>query len=164
MTASRARVRPHWVGNQVQRSRPRPAHAFRDAQRQDRLEPERRSDGTPRPDAQHPTYAVYERVRWHPGYLKLARGSQFQILLAQLCPQLDGAVMRGLCSGDHGCTYPTLIEFTQRGDRGSAGAGNSLARQGRMVAGLARSEEHTSELQSRGHLVCRLLLEKKKMN
>src|SRR5690554_5133490 len=27
---------------------------------------------------------------------------------------------------------------------------------------LARSEEHTSELQSRPHLVCRLLLEKKK--
>src|SRR5437870_8248943 len=32
-----------------------------------------------------------------------------------------------------------------------------------VVAG-ARSEEHTSELQSRGHLVCRLLLEKKKNN
>src|SRR5690625_6173019 len=28
----------------------------------------------------------------------------------------------------------------------------------------SRSEEHTSELQSRGHLVCRLLLEKKKMH
>src|SRR5690625_5759594 len=27
---------------------------------------------------------------------------------------------------------------------------------------LKRSEEHTSELQSRGHVVCRLLLEKKK--
>src|SRR5439155_9396390 len=27
---------------------------------------------------------------------------------------------------------------------------------------MKRSEEHTSELQSRGHLVCRLLLEKKK--
>src|SRR5690625_5697007 len=27
---------------------------------------------------------------------------------------------------------------------------------------IGRSEEHTSELQSRGHLVCRLLLEKKK--
>src|SRR5690625_5930464 len=26
---------------------------------------------------------------------------------------------------------------------------------------VSRSEEHTSELQSRGHLVCRLLLEKK---
>src|SRR5439155_15328352 len=32
--------------------------------------------------------------------------------------------------------------------------------QGRMAE--LRSEEHTSELQSRGHLVCRLLLEKKK--
>src|SRR5439155_25255220 len=31
---------------------------------------------------------------------------------------------------------------------------------GRILDG--RSEEHTSELQSRGHLVCRLLLEKKK--
>src|SRR5439155_12409480 len=29
-------------------------------------------------------------------------------------------------------------------------------------SGVERSEEHTSELQSRGHLVCRLLLEKKK--
>src|SRR5258708_32594888 len=29
---------------------------------------------------------------------------------------------------------------------------------------LTRSEEHTSELQSPDHLVCRLLLEKKKMN
>src|SRR3989449_3979346 len=32
----------------------------------------------------------------------------------------------------------------------------------RRVRALARSEEHTSELQSRLHLVCRLLLEKKK--
>src|SRR3712207_8016454 len=30
--------------------------------------------------------------------------------------------------------------------------------------GFARSEEHTSELQSRQYLVCRLLLEKKKKN
>src|SRR5690625_5466704 len=28
---------------------------------------------------------------------------------------------------------------------------------------IPRSEEHTSELQSRGHLVCRLLLEKKEL-
>src|SRR5687768_18279781 len=34
--------------------------------------------------------------------------------------------------------------------------------QGRFFPVLARSEEHTSELQSRLHLVCRLLLEKKK--
>src|SRR5437870_9735697 len=31
-------------------------------------------------------------------------------------------------------------------------------------ASPARSEEHTSGLQSRGHLVCRLLLEKKKIS
>src|SRR5207253_4504734 len=31
----------------------------------------------------------------------------------------------------------------------------------RQVRAGKRSEEHTSELQSRGHLVCRLLLEKK---
>src|SRR3989449_6137497 len=31
------------------------------------------------------------------------------------------------------------------------------------LAGKTRSEEHTSELQSRLHLVCRLLLEKKKI-
>src|SRR5690625_6858625 len=32
----------------------------------------------------------------------------------------------------------------------------------RAFTGKYRSEEHTSELQSRGHIVCRLLLEKKK--
>src|SRR2546422_1839634 len=37
-------------------------------------------------------------------------------------------------------------------------------RRGRRRRGTARSEEHTSELQSRLHLVCRLLLEKKKNN
>src|SRR5690625_6840847 len=35
---------------------------------------------------------------------------------------------------------------------------------GKVWTPLARSEEHTSELQSRGHLVCRLLLEKKNKN
>src|SRR5207253_10649167 len=42
---------------------------------------------------------------------------------------------------------------------------NATARQLEVAEHLAidpRSEEHTSELQSRGHLVCRLLLEKKK--
>src|SRR5690606_41526361 len=36
--------------------------------------------------------------------------------------------------------------------------------QGRKMATATRSEEHTSELQSRENLVCRLLLEKKKHN
>src|SRR5690554_7175185 len=34
----------------------------------------------------------------------------------------------------------------------------------RYTPSCSRSEEHTSELQSRPHLVCRLLLEKKKKN
>src|SRR3712207_6901162 len=37
-----------------------------------------------------------------------------------------------------------------------------LTYRGALEAGSVRSEEHTSELQSRQYLVCRLLLEKKK--
>src|SRR3712207_7818700 len=44
-----------------------------------------------------------------------------------------------------------------RGARGGPAAG-------RGGDGGRRSEEHTSELQSRQYLVCRLLLEKKKIN
>src|SRR5690625_7031069 len=39
---------------------------------------------------------------------------------------------------------------------------NQLYIEPQIFAWFQRSEEHTSELQSRGHLVCRLLLEKKK--
>src|SRR3712207_3523763 len=41
-------------------------------------------------------------------------------------------------------------------------AGDTQTAQRRGNLGLPRSEEHTSELQSRQYLVCRLLLEKKK--
>src|SRR5439155_23801022 len=41
-------------------------------------------------------------------------------------------------------------------------AGPAISQPSRLIAGPARSEEHTAELQSRGQLVCRLLLEKKK--
>src|SRR5205809_1682101 len=44
----------------------------------------------------------------------------------------------------------------QRGDARGRGSGHA-------ALGAGRSEEHTSELQSRLHLVCRLLLEKKKI-
>src|SRR2546422_4772539 len=42
------------------------------------------------------------------------------------------------------------------------GALVQLGRPAGEIRGAPRSEEHTSELQSRLHLVCRLLLEKKK--
>src|SRR2546430_3413159 len=40
--------------------------------------------------------------------------------------------------------------------------GSSGPKRSRITSALARSEEHTSELQSQSNLVCRLLLEKKK--
>src|SRR3712207_8472856 len=40
----------------------------------------------------------------------------------------------------------------------------SVMQIGRLTSMSHRSEEHTSELQSRQYLVCRLLLEKKKTN
>src|SRR5438093_9620128 len=46
--------------------------------------------------------------------------------------------------------------------RGSPVAQCAKAEPGATPGGLARSEEHTSELQSLTNLVCRLLLEKKK--
>src|SRR5438552_10004072 len=45
-------------------------------------------------------------------------------------------------------------------DRASVGR---VSRGRRARAAIGRSEEHTSELQSPDHLVCRLLLEKKKI-
>src|SRR2546429_3357918 len=44
------------------------------------------------------------------------------------------------------------------------GAAQSVFAMGGIFANNVRSEEHTSELQSRLHLVCRLLLEKKNFN
>src|SRR2546422_6139383 len=62
--------------------------------------------------------------------------------------------------------YTTLFRSLPRrtGARGRArpAASGVPRRHGRRPAHGARSEEHTSELQSRLHLVCRLLLEKKK--
>src|SRR5690349_22879363 len=50
--------------------------------------------------------------------------------------------------------------------KGGVGRSMALANVAELMAqrGLRRSEEHTSELQSRRDLVCRLLLEKKKKN
>src|SRR4051812_49861670 len=64
--------------------------------------------------------------------------------------------------------YTTLFRSDQ-GCRRAAGArlshrdfsGRHRACSGAYAAGLLRSEEHTSELQSHVNLVCRLLLEKK---
>src|SRR5437870_10349291 len=57
--------------------------------------------------------------------------------------------------------YTTLFRSLRPGFKHRTEARDQGGQEGRR-AGKLRSEEHTSELQSRGHLVCRLLLEKKK--
>src|SRR5690625_5468246 len=61
-------------------------------------------------------------------------------------------VLTGILAGGH-----VLLEDLP-------GLGKTLAARSFAQALGLRSEEHTSELQSRGHLVCRLLLEKKNEN
>src|SRR2546422_4053649 len=67
--------------------------------------------------------------------------------------------------------YTTLFRSCRRDERGTRDDCQGSAPQRSepltpdiSVATGSRSEEHTSELQSRLHLVCRLLLEKKKKN
>src|SRR3712207_7230166 len=59
--------------------------------------------------------------------------------------------------------FPYTTLFRSRVRR-SCGTGTEDMRDLRELVGADRSEEHTSELQSRQYLVCRLLLEKKKNN
>src|SRR2546422_8532758 len=63
-----------------------------------------------------------------------------------LAPMGDAESLRSLVKRDkkHSGLYQVLLDVRN------------------AAAGILRSEEHTSELQSRLHLVCRLLLEKKK--
>src|SRR5215813_15191317 len=56
--------------------------------------------------------------------------------------------------------FPYTTLFRSRPPHPSARPGAALG----SGDGRPRSEEHTSELQSRPHLVCRLLLEKKKQH
>src|SRR5947208_16629569 len=56
--------------------------------------------------------------------------------------------------------YTTLFRSVDRQGAGAAAA--VVGREGVLALLIDRSEEHTSELQSPDHLVCRLLLEKKK--
>src|SRR5699024_8044234 len=108
------------------------------------------------------------------GHLDTAVGACFADAVQALLRQSDiaahavraigshGQTLRHRSGGDHPCTLQlgnpwliaercgidTVADF-RRADMAAAGQG-------------ARSEEHTSELQSRFDLVCRLLLEKKK--
>src|SRR5205823_13759835 len=68
--------------------------------------------------------------------------------------------------------HPAVLRLVAEVGRAGEAAGKSVGICGEAAAdpalavvlvGLGRSEEHTSELQSLAYLVCRLLLEKKKV-
>src|SRR2546430_6940878 len=61
---------------------------------------------------------------------------------------------RVLLAADHACGAGMLVQKLPDGDAGDPEE---------IAAVWERSEEHTSELQSQSNLVCRLLLEKKKI-
>src|SRR3712207_7529943 len=80
--------------------------------------------------------------------------SQRQHLLRSALPDARAQSDDLARSGLHGVAVPGLPRSE----------GVNLSGRERTGHERRRSEEHTSELQSRQYLVCRLLLEKKKMN
>src|SRR3712207_8996267 len=88
--------------------------------------------------------------------------------------RMGGNISLRLARAGHRCVvFDRNQDAVQRYARGGAQAASSLADLVRKLeapravwvmlpAGQTRSEEHTSELQSRQYLVCRLLLEKKR--
>src|SRR5439155_18867140 len=81
---------------------------------------------------------------------------QFRRLNARLGvkPFAHSPVKENVGDGNH--AHPLMMRHEGPHDRKPGSLGQTAA------GVIERSEEHTSELQSRGHLVCGLLLEKKK--
>src|SRR3712207_7240523 len=69
-------------------------------------------------------------------------------------------ISRGRCSS---ASASSAVSKNEPGCAGSAKCASARSRI-RSASSSHRSEEHTSELQSRQYLVCRLLLEKKKIH
>src|SRR3712207_6939475 len=79
----------------------------------------------------------------HGGEVASGKGSSAKFALTAAFSEVRSCVLLAVCEGD--------VDDA----RGVLGFAEDLE-------GYPRSEEHTSELQSRQYLVCRLLLEKKK--
>src|SRR2546422_7787554 len=76
----------------------------------------------------------------------------------------DGHVAIGLevARRLHAAFLPGSVKLAFQPAEEISNGAEAMIRDGVLDAPTVRSEEHTSELQSRLHLVCRLLLEKKK--
>src|SRR6266702_2296544 len=92
------------------------------------------------------------------GAFKLRGGLVYLDELRRIQPQIRGVITA--TRGNHGQSIAYAASRLGLAATIVVPHGNSVEKNRAME----RSEEHTSELQSRGHLVCRLLLEKKKHN
>src|SRR5690625_5409162 len=70
--------------------------------------------------------------------------------------RLIAAVCDEILAGELDDEFPLVVFQTGSGTQSNMNVNEVISNR----ASVLRSEEHTSELQSRGHLVCRLLLEK----
>src|SRR5207253_2931388 len=97
--------------------------------------------------------------RQHPASGRAIRQMMFRTVNTQwLFSSLSISTRNPFTSNGSSCwRTPTDILFI-----GKVAASLNTASASSLSRSQGRSEEHTSELQSRGHLVCRLLLEKKK--
>src|SRR5690554_7768135 len=87
-------------------------------------------------------------------------GGSHGFVVGHITPEAyEGGVIGLLQNGDRIC-----IDITQNSITVDLSDEELADRRKNWKRPEGRSEEHTSELQSRPHLVCRLLLEKKKKN
>src|SRR2546422_1300022 len=99
------------------------------------------------------------RVPWFDRLLVAAAAVACVVLVASPLPAQQGAVITGRVTSEQGDPLggaSVVIANTHFGAATTANGNYTI------TIAAERSEEHTSELQSRLHLVCRLLLEKKK--
>src|SRR2546422_10398903 len=90
-------------------------------------------------------YTTLFRSRWIPDVARVAYAAA---QLDHRQPLLESGVERR--------ALESLCHVTERGPRGRGIRDVAAVLDGQLDAGVPRSEEHTSELQSRLHLVCRL--------
>src|SRR2546430_4282521 len=88
----------------------------------------------------------------------------YTTLFRSLPPSVDDQVLAGLGTDDNAVEdVPRLRGHGLRGADQDREHGSERVHVDPLWEASRRSEEHTSELQSQSNLVCRLLLEKKKI-
>src|SRR5947209_10552161 len=95
--------------------------------------------------------------------LRMVRGNERSFMISLPLPVTVTVTPAGCCRTARPGGTVTASRRAKRCDSGCCAATATYSMTAKNIAAsLIRSEEHTSELQSRQYLVCRLLLEKKK--